>query len=137
MKSLNNQRGVSSLGWLAILMSSGFFLMCGFKIIPLYADNVYMKNGLKSLKELENPEGGFDGVSNGIIKSQLKNFNTVNNVRNSEANNIKIERFKNKFLVNLNYERRVPLFYNIEVVVTFKNQFDSSRPHDCCTPPSE
>ncbi len=96
-----------------------------------------MKNGLKSLTELENPEGGFEGVSNSDIKKQLSNFNMVNNVRNPEANDIKIERLKNKFLVNLNYERRVPLFYNIEVVVTFRNQFDSSRPHDCCTPPSE
>ncbi|MGI1677359.1 MAG: DUF4845 domain-containing protein [Cellvibrionaceae bacterium] len=137
MKSLKRQRGISSLGWLAILMASGFFLMCGFKVIPLYADNIYMKNSLKSLSQLENPEGGFEGVTNGEIKAQLNNFNMVNNIRNPEANNIKIERFKNKFLVNLNYERRVPLFYNIEVVTTFKNQFDSSRPHECCTPASE
>lgn len=137
MRSLKKQRGISSLGWLAILLTSGFFLMSGFKIVPLYADNVYMKNGLKSLAQLESPEGGFDGVSNGDIKSHLNNFNMVNNVRNPEANNIEIKRFKNKFIVNLNYERRVPLIYNIEVVTTFENQFDSSRPHDCCTPASE
>ena len=67
----------------------------------------------------------------------MTKFYTINNVRSEGASNIKIERTPKKTQVNIDYEVRVPLVYNIDVVMSFNNQLDSSRPDDCCTPKSD
>ena len=142
IKSAKYQRGISSLGWLTIILVIGFFTIVLFKLIPVYADNYYIVAGLKSLNELESPEGGFEGVSNSDIQRHMSNFFTVNNVRGDVTKALEIERLKNKFIVKMNYEKRVAVFDNpilkkLDVVVTFNNEFDSTRPLDCCKSTSE
>lgn len=133
MKSLRYQVGLSSIGWLLTIMVAGFFLLCAFKLIPAYADDRYIQTALKSL-----PQGrALTELSNGEIKKKLGKFYMINNVRSEGSKNIKIERTSKKTLVNINYEVRVPLFHNIDVVMVFKNQLDSSRPDACCKPESE
>jgi len=133
MNSLRYQAGLSSIGWLLTIMVAGFFLLCAFKLIPSYAEDRYIQSALKAL-----PQGGaLMELSNSEIKKKLDKFYMINNVRSEGARNIKIERTSKKTLVNVNYEVRVPLIYNIDVVMIFKNQLDSSRPDACCKPESE
>ncbi|MEX1033329.1 MAG: DUF4845 domain-containing protein [Cellvibrionaceae bacterium] len=137
MNTRRSQQGLSSIGWLLVILVAGFFLTCAFKLVPAYADNMYIKDGLKSLSEFENTDRGYAGMSNSDIRSHLSNYFYINNVRSEATKSIDIERKRDKVLVNINYETRVPLFYNIEVVMTFNNQFDSNRPAACCKPQSE
>ena len=131
------QQGLSALGWLLVIMVAGFALLCAFRVAPPYFDNIYVKDALKSLIELENPSTGFDNVTNEAIKKHLGNYFLINNVRGEATRAIEIERTRRKFLVNINYEVRVPLIYNIDVVMTFANQFDSAQPEACCKPITE
>lgn len=128
------QRGLSPLGWLLVILLAGFALLCAFRIAPPYFDNIYVGDALKSLVELENPNTGFDNVTNDDIRRQIENYFIINNVRGEVTKNIEIERTRRKFFVNINYEVRVPLIYNIDVVMTFANQFDSAQPEECCKP---
>lgn len=137
MKSLKKQRGLSSLGWLMVLIIVGFILTCAFKMGPAYADNLWIRDALRSLTELQTGDKSWDQITNSEIRSHLSRYFTVNNIRGDAAKQIEIDRRREKVLVNINYEVRTPLFYNVSVVMSFDNQFDSSRPDECCTPASE
>ncbi|MCW8196461.1 DUF4845 domain-containing protein [Proteobacteria bacterium 005FR1] len=134
MKTRHSQRGLSSLGWLLVLLIAGFFMTLAFRMVPAYADNVYVTDALKSLREFESTERGYGGMTDSAIRSHLGKYFSINNVRGDATKNIKIERLSDKVLVNMDYEVRVPLFYNVDVVMKFRNQFDSLRPAECCKP---
>lgn len=134
MKTRHSQRGLSSIAWLLVILVAGFFLTCAFKLVPAYADNIYIQDGLKSLSDFEKTDRGYAGMSNGDIKTHLSSYFSINNVRNEAIKNIDVERKSDKILVNINYDVRVPMFYNIDVVMSFTNQFDSNRPAECCKP---
>jgi hypothetical protein len=134
MKSLKHQRGLGMLQWALVLAVAGFFLMFAFKVIPLYAENRYVESALRSL---ENGGEKLEQMSDSEIKGKLSNFYMINNVRSEgPTKSIKIERESEKAIVTVDYETRVPLFYNIDLVLSFQNHLDSTRPGQCCTPPS-
>lgn len=137
MKTRHSQRGLSSIAWLLILLVAGFFLTCAFKLGPAYADNIYIREALKSLSEFEKTDRGYAGMSNSDVRRHLSNYFQVNNIRNIKTADVEIDRKADKTLINIDYEVRVPLFYNIDVVMIFKNQFDTNRPAECCNPQSE
>lgn len=130
--SLSKQSGFSLLQWLFILAVAGFFLLFAFRVVPLYAENRYVIAGLKSLQD-----GGSRLVemSNPEIKKKLDTFYMLNNVRSEgPTKNLDIDRSNNKVVVKVDYETRVNLFYNIDLVLTFENHLDSSRIEFCCKP---
>jgi hypothetical protein len=134
MRTLKKQQGLGMLAWLVVLAIAGFFLLCAFKIIPLYAENRYVISGLKALVE---PGTKLEDMTTAEIKKKMGNFYMINNVRSKDAQNIVVERDARRVVVKIDYEARVNLFYNLDVVVDFKNHLDSTAPHQCCKPVTE
>jgi hypothetical protein len=134
LKSIKHQRGLGMLQWALVIAIAGFFLLFAFKVIPLYAENRYVESALRSLET-----GGekLDQMTDAEITKKLNNFYMINNVRSEgPTKNIKIERESEKAVVTVDYETRVPLFYNIDLVLSFQNHLDSTRPGQCCKPPA-
>lgn len=131
MGSIKRQRGMFSLGSLYLVLSLGFFVFLAFKVVPPYFDNMYIKQGLQDLAVLD---GQGDGLTSTDIRRRLGNFFTVNNVRGNVTEKIKIKRKGGNVLVMIDYEKRVPLFANMEVTMTFENHWNSKYPEKCCKP---
>ena len=134
LKLIKHQRGLGMLQWALVIGVAGFFLLFAFKVIPLYAENRYVESALRSLEA-----GGekLDQMTDAEITKKLNNFYMINNVRSEgPTKNIKIERESEKAVVTVDYETRVPLFYNIDLVLRFQNHLDSTRPGQCCKPPA-
>lgn len=137
MKTLRKQKGLTLFSWIILLIIAGFFLLCAFKIVPLYAENRYVISALKSLVE---PGSSLDGMTDAEIKRKLSNFYTINNVRGEGPKNIEIKREAKKVLVTIDYEGRarlfddVPVLRTVDVVVLFQNHLDSTLPNQCCKP---
>jgi len=132
MKVIKYQRGMGMLQLALVLAIAGFFLIFAFKVVPLYAENRYVESALQSIGD-----GGTSlaDMTNDDIKKKLNNFYIVNNVRSDgPTNNIVIDRSNEKVLVTIDYETRVTLFANIDLVAVFKNHLDSTRPNECCKP---
>lgn len=132
MKSLKRQRGLGMLQWALVIAIAGFFLLFAFKVVPLYAENRYVESALRALVS-----GGekIEEMSDQEINKKLNNFYMINNVRSEgPTKNIKIEREAEKAVVTVDYETRVPLMYNIDLVLVFKNHLDSTKPTQCCKP---
>lgn len=130
---VRSQRGMSSLSLMMILLVAGFFMMCAFKLVPAYAENVYVVDALKALGNGAKPVAE---MSKRDIKSALQKHYMLNNVRSEGPNNIDVERTRDGLLVNINYEVRTVLIdaINLDVVVRFENQLDSSDVDSCCKP---
>lgn len=129
-KALNKQRGLGSIGWLFMLSAGAFLLACFFKLGPAYLDDLTMVDALKTLGE-RNPN--LHEMEKSTIRSQLDKYLLLNNVRDTNAKKaFKITREQNRMLVDNVYEKRIPFFANIDVVLTFKHQLDSSNPSACC-----
>lgn len=131
-KTIKRQRGLGMLQWALVIAVAGFFLLFAFKVVPLYAENRYVESALRSLET-----GGekIEQMTDAEIKKKLGNFYMINNVRSEgPTKNIKIDRRSEDLLITIDYETRVPLFYNIDLVLSFQNHLDSSRPGQCCKP---
>lgn len=118
---MKSQTGMGTLGLLLVLLIGGFGLTCAFKIGPLYLDNYFVRAALKSL------DGDrIEAMDNGSIRRSLDRYFTVNNVRDVSARDATVSRERDRVMVTLDYERRVNLIGNLDVVVVFTNRFDSS-----------
>ncbi|MBT8123814.1 MAG: DUF4845 domain-containing protein [Gammaproteobacteria bacterium] len=130
MKQLIKQRGFSMLSGLIILSILAFALNCAFKLVPLYIDNITVRSALKSLaKDPELPD-----MKKSDIRHKLSNYFHVNNVRGKPSESISIESTPKTKFVNINYEERTNIIFNIDAVVVFENQLDINNPDLCCDP---
>lgn len=118
---MNGQKGLSTLGMLLTLLIGGFVLTCALKIGPLYLDDYFVGAALKSLDGER-----IETMDSGSIRRSLDRYFMVNNVRDVSARDATVSRERDRVTVALDYERRVNLIGNLDVVVVFTNRFDSS-----------
>ncbi|OUS11788.1 hypothetical protein A9Q89_07640 [Gammaproteobacteria bacterium 53_120_T64] len=121
MISHHKQRGLSALGVLLVLTIGGFFLTIATTIGPLYLDNSFVNAAIQSLASEP-----IHKLSDSKIRRRLQDSFTINNIRDVNAKDTVIERKKTATTVSLDYERRVHLLANVDVVVVFKNTYDTS-----------
>lgn len=135
MASRSTQKGMSALLLLFVLVSFGLILTCLFRLGPAYLDNFYIRDALRSLAK-DHPED-LTEISKDTIRQELSEYYSMNNVRGDAAKALEVERKKDKTLIMVNYEVRVPLLANVDAVVKFENVLDTSRPDECCDPPEK
>lgn len=131
MNSLKQQQGLSAIGWLFVISVFGFSILVASKLGPHYLDNRFVVSTLKSLGD--DPE--FPRMSVSDIRTKLSKTFSVNNIRGKATQAVKVVKNSKKTLVTIAYEERVELIHNIDVVLTFNNVLDSTKPGDCCTGP--
>lgn len=131
MNSLKNQRGLTMLSWLGVLVVASFCGLFAFNVVPMYAENTYVVAGMKQLADSGT---SLDDMTDAEIKKKLTTFYSLNNVRSDGPQHIVIERTSKSFIVKVDYELRSHLIYNIDIVTSFKNHLDSSRKSECCKP---
>ena len=119
------QRGLSFFGWLLTIMVLGSVITVGLKLIPPYIDHHKMSGVLDSMAE----ESGMANKRRYELEDMINKRFRVNNIRDfNHKDNLQVKRGKSGVEVILDYEVRVPLFYNLDLIarfdksVSFKNQ---------------
>ena len=131
MTGLHTQRGISTLGFVFLILVGIAVLFTAFRVVPPYVENRYIVAALKSLAD--NNEDLFS-LTPAQIRSQLSKFYTVNNVRTEGRKNIDIDKRSSRVVITIAYEERIDFIYNIDLVFSFNNQLDSALPERCCQP---
>ena len=132
MQTLTRQRGISMPLLVLIIAVGGFFLLCTFRLVPVYAENRYV---VAALNNLGNDPEQLHSMSARQIRQELQRFYQINNVSSpGPTQNIDVDKRTANTVVNINYETRVPLLWNIDLLVSFENQLDSANPQACCRP---
>ena len=117
--TLQKQRG-SAYSTMIMVVLIAMFLTAALKLAPAYLANNVINNAMASIAE----NNDMAVISIGEIRSALMRTLDTNDIRGFNAANVQVVMEGSQEFVDINYERRVPLFYNIEAVVIFENRFD-------------
>ena len=96
---------VGSIAWL------------GLKIVPLYLDNGTIRSVIKPLSQDRSLS---DASYDEVVEVILKRMN-INNVRWVKDEDIEFVEEDNYTQVRIDYEKRIKMVSNIDLIVTFKN----------------
>ncbi len=125
----NSQKGFLSYTQIFSLFALGVLILFIVKLMPVYSENVYVTDALKALS-VNNRD--LNALDKNQIETQISKYMTVNSVAPDPATSISVKRMGDKYIVSSVYETRVPIIHNIDVVVSFKSQLDTSKPDECC-----
>ena len=121
MRMFKRQQGASALGILFTITMVLFAASTAIKVTPLYTDNYTIKGALDALDE----QPGITKMSSRKVSSLLMNSLRVNNVHNIKSEDIVIKKEKGRLTVNIDYEVRLDLVQNIDLLFSFENQFEA------------
>jgi hypothetical protein len=133
MISLKQQKGLSSIGWLSVIILFGAIFTIVAKLAPFYLDNRFVVSTLQGLAD----DPTFPKMTSSQVRSKLTKTFRLNNIRGKAVDSVKVLKKKNITLVTIEYEERINIVYNIDVVLIFNSLLDSSRPEECCSAASE
>lgn len=115
MQNTKNQRGMTAIGWLLVLVLVLVFAIILIKLVPVYLDGYKVYSSLASLEE--------DGSAQGKPPQELRKLFLrrldINMVTDVRPEDITFSRDKNGTRIEVDYEARRQLFGNMYVVVAF------------------
>lgn len=120
MKS--KQTGLTLMSFLVVLALVGFAAFIGMKLFPMYQRGFAVRSCLKALAN----EGGEADKDPEEIKNDLFKRFDIAYVDDSivKRDNVKVEKGDGGYVVNVDYEERVELVYNLDMV----GKFDFKQP---------
>ncbi|MDA9825894.1 DUF4845 domain-containing protein [Porticoccaceae bacterium] len=116
------QHGATLTSTIISVFLVGFLISLIFKIGPHYLDNRIVASALQQVGQ-----SGIEDRSSEDIRRKIGDFFTINNVRDIKATEVEIERSVKGVKITLNYEKRIEMFANVDVVLKFNNQYDSAE----------
>lgn len=115
------QRGMTMLGMLLTLVILIAVATVTIKLVPVYLEDFTVTTVLKSLKDDPDIAASSDHE---IRESVSKRFE-INNVEHVKASQVQIARRDGRVQkVSLDYQVRVPMFWNIDALVHFADSVE-------------
>lgn len=109
------QRGITLLGFIIVLAVVGFFAYVGMKLFPMYSEYYSVKTALKGLAS----EPGSAASDPARIQDLFFRRLYISYSENVKPENVKIRRADNGWQMDVQYEVRRPLIFNLDVVGKF------------------
>ena len=109
------QSGMTMLGFLITLAVVMFFLYVGMKIFPMYTEYYAVKKALASIANEQNAQI----TSKDKIRALFARHMQIDYVSVIKPEMLKIESTDTGYNMLMDYERRTPLFANLDVVAKF------------------
>ncbi len=117
MKSHRTQQGFSFFSLSFYLFLIGFVVFNVLKLFPVYMESFEIESSVRGL-EAERGEA-YTGAK--AVRDALNTKLRFNNVTSLKKENVIIKREDQTYLVNVNYEVRIPYISNIDLVVSFSH----------------
>ena len=113
----NGQRGMTYLGMLILMIVIAFCAIVVIKVMPVYLEHFKVESSLNSLAQ--DPKGDMAQLPPAEIRKLLMRRLEVNDVSHVKKEDITISREGKKTMVDVSYEARVTLFFNLDLVARF------------------
>lgn len=111
------QHGMSFYGMCLVIVLAVFFGMLGVKLVPYYLDNTMLVSSVQKVFDSGTKDTTLSRFREGINKAMV-----IDNISPEARNALVITRENESFIVTANYEVRIDLFYNIDVILSFENE---------------
>ena len=116
----NMQKGALGGYILAILLLGGLLTMTS-RIVPIYMDHNTINNILDKMQY----ESGLVGKTDSQLKELMNKRFKLNNLRNFPIHeHIQFKRSSRGISLALNYEVRVPLISNLDLIASFSEEIE-------------
>ena len=116
MQTMKVQRGITLIGFIMLLAVVGVFLFVGFKLFPVYAEYYSAVTDLKaSCKESDAPTANLQQMRNKL--DRRFNISYVDSIDTKK--DVKLIVDGDTRMLNIKYEVRKPLIYNLDFVAKF------------------
>ncbi len=122
MASKAKQGGLTLIGFVVVLGVVGFFAFLGMKLFPVYTEYYSVVQAMKAVQA----EPGVANMSPQKIRESLDRRFNISYVDSVKPENIKVTR-QNGYNLNIKYEVRRPLVYNLDFVAAFDKTVDLTR----------
>ncbi len=110
-------RGLTFLGLVLALAVAAFAALALARVVPLYLEAYKVRSVLRSLAE----DPGLREASKGELLEALLRRLDINDIEHVDREAIRIERRRGVTTVSIDYEARVPLVGNLDLVARFSD----------------
>lgn len=117
----NRQQGLGFAGVIILLIAIVFIAIIGMKLVPAYIEYFTIKKAITGMTQ----SGELRGGSVADVRKAFDRRAAVDDITALRPEDLEISKEGNEIVVSFAYEKRVPLFYNISVLIDFAG---SSRP---------
>ena len=117
------QKGMSMLSMLVVVILVASGLLLAIKIAPMYIDDLAIAKALESLQT----ERDLYRTPKTTIRRMLSRKFDADYTRNLKNDEITITKNKGNIVIAINYEARVPVIYNLDVVAKFNHRLEKQK----------
>ncbi len=122
MASGKQQRGITLIGFVMVLGIVGFFAFVAMKLFPVYSEYYSVVSDMKGLAA----EPGSATMAPEVVRDKLFRRFYISYVTSVKLENVKVTRNQG-YNLNVKYEVRQPLIYNLDFVAKFDKTVDLTR----------
>ena len=122
--SFARQQGMTLLGFVLVLMIVGVFAFIAIRLFPVYSEYYSVVSSLRAMQK----EPGIVAKSPEEVKGLLLRKFYVSYVSTPKPADIKVTRRGGEYLVQVKYEVRGNLIYNLDYIASFDKSVSLSRP---------
>ncbi len=111
----NRQKGVSLSGLLMVSAVLAVVALLGMKVAPEYIEFFQIK---KALKSISNDPSAKASVAD--VRKAFDRQANIDNINAITAQDLEITKEGGDVVVSFDYERRIPLFANVSLLISFQ-----------------
>lgn len=115
----SRQRGMSMISWAVVLIVAAILGTAAFRMIPAYMEHNTISTTIRSQLQ----DGKTALMSPREIRAGIGKRFTINQVNVIRVDDLAIVKEGGVLTVSTDYEVREPMFYNVSIVMTFKDEF--------------
>lgn len=123
MNQRARQSGVTFFGFLLFLVVGGFFVYAGMRLFPLYQEFYAVKSAAAAVAK----DPDVESMNPAQIKQSFLRRMSINYSENVKREHVKVVPSSGGWALQVDYEVRRPLMYNIDVVTKFSHEAEVPR----------
>ncbi len=123
IRQRKRQRGLSTVGWIAVVGLFGLIVISFFKVFPMYYENFKLQSAMENLQA----DVEVDSKSKRAIWESLQKRMFVDEIRSVKRENVEITRKDGKTTVTVTYEVRDDWIGNLFIGGRFRESIVIDR----------
>ena len=121
---MSRQQGMTLLGFILVLMVVGAFAFIIIRLFPVYSEYYSVVSAMRALQQ----EPGIAAKTPDQVRDLLDRKFYISYVKTPKKNDIKITRREGEYILQVKYDVRGDLLYNLDYIASFDKTVSLSRP---------
>lgn len=109
------QHGMSAIGILIVLILVVFVALIGMRVTPAYIEYFTIKKAVAAISE----SGELRGASPAEVRKAFEMRQAIDDFSSVQPRDLEITREGGNLVISFAYEKKVPLFYNVSLLINF------------------